>query len=349
MYRNSAETTSPDKPPSRRCRRKRRRKDIGGSLMMRSYTRTVCTATRCQLYMRSMRRWASHGSRAFPPSSRRIASRTPRTSESTSGSHKTIMSGSRTSGTPPTFVETTSSPQLAASSMAMQKDSVSEQFRKTWHRRRTPATSLCGTAPRKVTRSCRRSRSTISWRFSSLLPSPPTMKSTWGRRAQTFGMIPTNRSTPFRYTNRDTTPTLIRSPSPRAASGSDAGVNFDGSTAFGMTSILPGSSLARRIRLSRQACETQMAAFSVAPRVVSSTRFRTTPARSSNWKSEWSVKTLGSPRAAAYTTLSLVMTLVAWCVWTISMRSRIMMLRQSGKVAVSVGRMSWSVIGMNGQ
>jgi hypothetical protein len=45
------------------------------------------------------------------------------------GSANFIMEGGRTSGTPPTFVETTKRPQDAASSRAMQKDSVREQFK----------------------------------------------------------------------------------------------------------------------------------------------------------------------------------------------------------------------------
>lgn len=45
-----------------------------------------------------------------------------------------------TSGTPPTLVLTTKSPQQAASRMAMQKDSVSEQFRKMCPRTSTSRT-----------------------------------------------------------------------------------------------------------------------------------------------------------------------------------------------------------------
>mmetsp|Transcript_21425 Transcript_21425/g.46797 ORF Transcript_21425/g.46797 Transcript_21425/m.46797 type:complete len:251 (+) Transcript_21425:616-1368(+) len=250
--------------------------------------------------MRSIRRWASQGSRGGNNDDdddspgfcccRSMAFRTPCTRASALGSQRTIMSGSRTSGTPPTLVETTSRPQLAASRMAMQKDSVREQFKNMCPRRKTLATFLCGTAPKKATRSCRCSLSTISCRFSNLLPSPPTMKSTRGKSSHTFGMIPTKRSTPFLYTNRETTTTLILPSSSSsllllllvAFVSAPEGVNLDGSTAFGMTSILLGSSLARRIRLSRQACDTQMAAFRVDRRVVSKTRFNTTPATSSN-------------------------------------------------------------------
>ena len=42
-----------------------------------------------------------------------------------------------------------------------------------------------------------------------------------------------------------------------------SGRNLDGSTAFGMTCTFAGSTRARRIRLSRQVCETQMAAPTV--------------------------------------------------------------------------------------
>jgi hypothetical protein len=70
----------------------------------------------------------------------------PRTNAITLGLHKTIILGGKTSGTPPTLVDTTSSPQLlAASKMAMQKDSVREQFKKTWPCRKTPATWIWGT------------------------------------------------------------------------------------------------------------------------------------------------------------------------------------------------------------
>mmetsp|Transcript_1320 Transcript_1320/g.2322 ORF Transcript_1320/g.2322 Transcript_1320/m.2322 type:complete len:208 (+) Transcript_1320:667-1290(+) len=202
----------------------------------------------------------------------------PSTSSSTLGSHRTIMSGSSTSGTPPTFVDTTKRPQLAASKIAIQNDSVREQFKNTCPCRNTFATLECGTAPRKSTRSCRCSRSTISCRFNNLLPSPPTIKSTSGNRRQIFGIIPTNKSTPFRYTSLDTTTTFIR---PSALRFAGSGVNLEGSTALGMTVTRDGSSFARSIRLSRQACETQMAAFNVL-KVVSRTRFKMTPAKSSN-------------------------------------------------------------------
>jgi hypothetical protein len=46
------------------------------------------------------------------------------------GSANFIMEGGRTSGTPPTFVETTNRPQEAASKRAIQNDSVKEQLRK---------------------------------------------------------------------------------------------------------------------------------------------------------------------------------------------------------------------------
>ena len=49
---------------------------------------------------------------------------------SSSVSENIIMSEGKTSGIPPTFVDTTNSPQDAASTMAMQKASVKEVFRK---------------------------------------------------------------------------------------------------------------------------------------------------------------------------------------------------------------------------
>lgn len=60
----------------------------------------------------------------------------------------------RASGTPPTQVETTRRPQLAASSAAMQKDSVSERLRKMW-----PELSTCNAM------------------------APPPLSSAWERRA----------------------------------------------------------------------------------------------------------------------------------------------------------------------
>lgn len=51
-------------------------------------------------------------------------------SPSQEGSDRRTMSSGRTSGMPPTLVETTSSPQLAASRMAMQKASVRLVLRK---------------------------------------------------------------------------------------------------------------------------------------------------------------------------------------------------------------------------
>lgn len=53
----------------------------------------------------------------------------------------------RTSGTPPTRVETTSSPAAAASTSAMQNASVSEVFRKMRPRRSTPGTCASHTQP----------------------------------------------------------------------------------------------------------------------------------------------------------------------------------------------------------
>lgn len=49
--------------------------------------------------------------------------------ESTFGLAKYIICGGRTSGTPPTSVETTINPQQAASNIAIQNDSVNEVFK----------------------------------------------------------------------------------------------------------------------------------------------------------------------------------------------------------------------------
>lgn len=63
---------------------------------------------------------------------------------SSSGRAKWIIWLGKTSGTPPTFVLTTKSPQLAASTMAMQKASVKLVFKKIW-----PLTSKFRTYPMK--------------------------------------------------------------------------------------------------------------------------------------------------------------------------------------------------------
>ena len=69
------------------------------------------------------------------------ASERASTRSGTVGSAKRIIEGGSTSETPPTLVDTTNSPQEEASSRAMQKDSVSEQLKKTWPRTSTSATS----------------------------------------------------------------------------------------------------------------------------------------------------------------------------------------------------------------
>ena len=78
------------------------------------------------------------------PFSALIAPASASTSDRGSGSAKNSRSGGSTSGTPPTLVATTRHPAHAASKMAIQKDSVKEQFRKIRARFNTLAMFPCG-------------------------------------------------------------------------------------------------------------------------------------------------------------------------------------------------------------
>ena len=122
-----------------------------------------------------------------------------------------IISSGKTSGTPPTFVDTTNNPHDAASKIAIQNDSVKEQFKNICPRTNTFLTFACGTDPKNSTRSCNRSRSTISSNTNFFDPSPPMIKSTLSNSLQMMGMVSTNKSTPFLYTNREMTTILTLS------------------------------------------------------------------------------------------------------------------------------------------
>jgi len=61
------------------------------------------------------------------------------------------MSEGRTSGTPPTFVLTTKSPQEAASRIVIPKASIREVARNIWPRQSTSLTLWFGTSPSKLT------------------------------------------------------------------------------------------------------------------------------------------------------------------------------------------------------
>ena len=102
-------------------------------------------------------------------------------------------SGGSTSGTPPTPVATTRHPQHAASRIAMQKDSVNEQFRKTCARWSTSDTLACGTFPSNVTRSVSPCALVIVSKCGRIDPSPAMRKSTCGNFLHAAGMTPARR------------------------------------------------------------------------------------------------------------------------------------------------------------
>ncbi len=99
---------------------------------------------------------------------------------------------------PPTRVLTTCSPQAAASTMAMQKASVSEELRKMSPITSTSRTLSCLIGPSSVTRDCSRCRSITSSRMIRFGPSPPIRNLISGYLAQMEGMTPASRSMPFR-------------------------------------------------------------------------------------------------------------------------------------------------------
>ena len=77
---------------------------------------------------------------------------------------------------PPTFVLTTSKPELAASTIAIQKASVKEVFKKICPLTITSLTCLCGIAPIISTLSYKLCFSLIASKGLRLGPSPPTIK-----------------------------------------------------------------------------------------------------------------------------------------------------------------------------
>lgn len=96
-------------------------------IIMRSYTISVLSHTSSQLYIDETNLCISDGTILLDTL---MASDKASTKSPAFGSENLIMDGGRTSGTPPTRVDTTNSPHDAASNKAMQNDSVREQFRK---------------------------------------------------------------------------------------------------------------------------------------------------------------------------------------------------------------------------
>lgn len=90
-----------------------------------------------------------------------------------SGGDSLTISGGKTSGMPPTLVVTTLRPQDAASTIAIQKDSVRAVFKNMWPCTSTSLTCSCLTRPRIFTRFWRLCCSFISSNRMRLSPSPP--------------------------------------------------------------------------------------------------------------------------------------------------------------------------------
>ncbi len=125
---------SPATGPTDKYRRIRVDNWSFGMFMMFLYTISVLLEISTQLYIRWTRKWVSLGTilREIV-----MASASEVMISSGLASANEIMWGGSTSGTPPTFVETTKSPHDAASNNAMQKDSVNEQLRKMCPRTKT--------------------------------------------------------------------------------------------------------------------------------------------------------------------------------------------------------------------
>ena len=147
----------------------------------------------------------------------------------------------RTSGTPPTSVVTTSSPQQAASKIAIQNDSVKLVFKKMCPLHRTSLTFSCGKPPRSSTLPCRLCLSTSSKRSAIPVPSPPMIKLTLVNWANIFGIMQSRRSTPFLYWSLDINTMFIWSGLPDFSISysliNGFGVNFWESTAFGIVKV----------------------------------------------------------------------------------------------------------------
>mmetsp|Transcript_32094 Transcript_32094/g.102108 ORF Transcript_32094/g.102108 Transcript_32094/m.102108 type:complete len:245 (+) Transcript_32094:264-998(+) len=219
-------------------------------------------ATFSQLYIRRTRSWNSAASTV---GRRSMAAPMASRSASGSGGARMAMSSGSTSGMPPTSVLTGSRPQAAASRMAMQKDSVSEQLRKICPRASTRGTSGESTCPRISTRSWSSWFSRVSSRMKRFGPSPPMMMYTFGCRRQSSGSTFTSRSMPLRSVSRLRmtifTEGTRAAPSPTCVGLTFAasGWNRDVSTAFGMTCTSAAGSCERTQRFSAQASDTAMA------------------------------------------------------------------------------------------
>ncbi len=163
---------SPANGPSVESLCRRPMKVGAGNFATDWYTFWVLRHTFSQLYMARIRPWKPLVSMAsFWMRWMAFIQVSARASGVVSCANK-IMSEGRTSGIPPTFVETVKRPQLAASKIAIQNDSVRELFRKTCPRVRLRRTSELGTVPRNSTLWCSWCCSTITSRFKRLGPSP---------------------------------------------------------------------------------------------------------------------------------------------------------------------------------
>mmetsp|Transcript_1230 Transcript_1230/g.4943 ORF Transcript_1230/g.4943 Transcript_1230/m.4943 type:complete len:281 (+) Transcript_1230:237-1079(+) len=260
----------------------------------RAYTVSSLDATSSQLYISRTRAWIAAGESSLFFSERSvrgsaaIASLSAATNASGSGSARNSRSGGSTSGTPPTPVATTRHPQHAASSMAMQKLSVSEQLRNTCARRSTSTTRSCGTFPRSVTLDVSPCFWVMRSKCGRMGPSPATRKSTSGKAAHAAGITPASKCTPLRYARRAVTATTTLPFSDRRIELS--GVNLAASTALGTTETRRGGAPLRSTVFSFAVCDTHttwLQSLSVSTKSL----FMWIALVSLNPNSEWSVNT----------------------------------------------------------
>mmetsp|Transcript_5761 Transcript_5761/g.14818 ORF Transcript_5761/g.14818 Transcript_5761/m.14818 type:complete len:290 (+) Transcript_5761:555-1424(+) len=224
---------------------------------------------------------------------------------------------------PPTAVDTMSRPTEAASSMAIPKASVRERFRKM-----SPCSSILmisswGRLPSNSTWPPICSFST-TWSSSLFLGPSPTMRNrTVGSRVQTLPMICASRSTPRRYTRRDTTTTVFCRPrggASRAASF-PFGEKMAVWTAFGMTKTLSGEMDALRTVFSLETLDTHIRAPTFTQLSFSSLFMRMLDMSAKPWR-EWSVNTVLIFMLWACHRHSMARVEKAWWQWTRSTCSR---------------------------
>lgn len=170
----------------------------------------------------------------------------------------------------------------------------------------------CSSGPSRVTRSCMLFFSRISSSKLRLGPSPPIRKFTffiW----TSFDITPAIKSTPLRYTNRETittvtdrkigyfidvsfnwsiSPCWLWASAMRRSFG--FGVKYAVSTAFGITETFSLGTLARNTVFSLPVCDTQMQWLHV-DSVISSNLLVTTADKSAKPKRLWSVNTTCKP------------------------------------------------------